>query len=97
MLMSPRDIEFQDDTWPHPIALLAAKDLVVAARKRGVGKRCQVRVWPRWEFPRYEVGLWRGTGPGYAVTMLHETEGRIRFVFSTPVEAEALGDYCANG
>ena len=96
MVMTPRDVELEGKIWSHPIALLVTPILVVAARKRALGNR-EVQSWFRWDIPRYGVGLWRGAGPGYAVTMEHGAQGRFSFVFETPDEAESLGRYWASG
>jgi hypothetical protein len=98
MVMSPLRAELRLGTvWSHPISLLVTEDLVIAGRKRALGRRADVQRWFRWHFPEYSVGLWRGAGPGYAVRMRHEDEGILSFVFKTPEEADALGRYFAEG
>ena len=99
MLMSPKRLELQQEEWKKvPIAMLVTSTLIVVARRKGsLGKKAEVHQWFRYDFSRYDVGLWRGSGPLYEVRVDHEVQGRLKFVFDTPREADTLGGYFANG
>lgn len=95
--LTPVRFEWSGGHFEHPLALLVAETvLVLAAPGRGWSAKIQTPQWFRYHFMRYGVGLWRGAGPHYEVRVDHEQQGRLVFVFRTPLEAEALGEYFAD-
>lgn len=97
MIFSPRAVEVRSADWKHPISLLVTNTHIVAARKKTLQKHAEIMKWFRYDFNQYGVGLWRGYGPGFSVHAMHETQGRVAFVFTHAQEAEPLGNWFRDG
>lgn len=93
-LMSPRSIVLAGEWWKFPISLLLTRTYVIAARKKGLGKRADVHKWFRYDFVRFGES---SDGRNYSVRMVHQDAGDITFNFSAPREADFLAEYCKNG
>ena len=81
--------------WEGRLALLAADSILIAGRTKSFGFRADTHSWDRWDIRQYALGMW--SGRYYTVEALDDYGAGPKFMFHDRHEADALGDFFANG